>query len=60
MRAEASGSSAEGGDERWAVLGAIVFAVVSLVLIATAPPSPASRASAGLHEAGSSEMEAAR
>jgi hypothetical protein len=60
MRAEALGSGSAAGDERWAVFGAIVFAVVSLVLIAAAPLSPASQASAGPGEARSSAMEAAR
>jgi hypothetical protein len=59
MRAEAWGSGSAAGDERWAVFGAIVFVVVSLVLIATAP-LPASHASAGPHLAGSSATEAAK
>jgi hypothetical protein len=59
MRAEAWGSGSAAGDERWAVFGAIVFVVVSLVLIATAP-LPASHASAGPHLAGASATEAAR
>jgi hypothetical protein len=60
MRAEALGSGAAAGDERWAVFGAIVFVVVSLVLIATAPLSPPRRASADLGEARSSAKDAAR
>ena len=59
MRAEAWGSGSAAGDERWAVFGAIVFVVVSLVLIATAP-LPASHASAGPRSAGSSATAAAR
>ena len=60
MRAEAWGSGSAAGDERWAVFGAIVFVVVSLVLIATAPLPRASHASAGPHLAGSSATEAAK
>jgi hypothetical protein len=59
MRAEATGPGAAGADERGGIVGAIIFAVVSLVLIATAPPS-ASHASAGSHLAGSTATEAAR
>jgi hypothetical protein len=39
MRADAPGPGAAGVDERWGVLGAIVFVLVSLVLIATLPPA---------------------
>lgn len=41
MRAEATESGAAGVDERWGIFGAIVFVVVSLVLIATLPLAPA-------------------
>jgi len=59
MRAEATGPGAAGADERGGIVGAIIFVVVSLVLIATAP-LPASHASAGPHLAGASATEAAR
>jgi hypothetical protein len=59
MRAEATGPGAAGADERGGIVGAIIFVVVSLVLIATAPLT-AGHASAGSHLAGSSAMEAAR
>ena len=59
MRAEATGSGAAGADESGGIVGAIIFVVVSLVLIATAP-LPASHASAGPHLAGSSATVAAK
>ena len=60
MRAEATGSGAAGADERGGIVGAIIFVVVSLVLIATAPLPRVSHASAGPHLAGASATEAAR
>jgi hypothetical protein len=41
MHAEESGSGTAGVGERWGIFGAIVFALASLVLIATLPLAPA-------------------